>query len=431
MTRINAVSLADVEAVAKKYLIPARSTTLRVKPDPLGKEARAATTQAAMNTPVPPSSVPPAPRVVDFPKDYPEHAPFDDSSPVAHFAKGEETDLDGVKIIVMPDHRLPLVNWSLTTRAGSYADPIGKEDLSQIANEMLRRGSTGLSASELSEDLESHGISLEITDGGDFTRLSGSCITSELNHALQRTRQVLFSPTFPAEELCKVREQTVNQLRLAQESPTTVAGNDLNAALWGVNSVLGRSASPKAVENITLEDVKSAYHRNIDPRGAILMLAGDVTVERGRALAKSLLGDWHAPGHAPPAVTFSIAQIPSARHIILVDRPGGKQATVRMAVPGYDIRNPDKFAVDLAGSNSYRRHRLASRKVCPRGKRPGLRGTRPLPGGPAWRNLLRRHRYRRRIHRRRDRGDVYRIPGDVHGQCDAARTRASQEPRSR
>ncbi len=349
LARINAVSVADVAAVAKKYLIPTRSTTLRVKPDPLGKEARAATSQSAMNTPVPPSNEIPTPRIVEFPKDYPEHAPFDDSSPVGHFAKGEEADIDGVHVIVMPDHRLPLVSWSLTTRVGSYADPLGKEGLSPLANEMLRRGSTNLSAAQLSEDLESHGISIEITDGGDFTRLSGACITSELVHALQRSRQILFSPTFPMDEFDKVREQTVNQLRLAQESPTTVAANDLNAALWGGKSVLGRSSSPSAVASLTLEDVRSAYRRNIDPRGAILVLAGDLTVEHGRELARTLLADWHAPADAAPAVTFTTAQLPSSRHIILVDRPSGKQATVRMAVPAYDIRNPEKFAGAIAG----------------------------------------------------------------------------------
>ena len=349
LSRINGVTLADIQRVAKTYLVPTRSTTLRVTPDPLGKQARIASTQAAMDAPILPAAHPPTPRVVDFPKDYPLHAPFNDSEPKAHFAKGQESEIDGVRVIVMPDSRLPLVSWSLTTRNGAYTDPAGKEGLASLADQMLRRGCEGLTAEQLSNDLDSHGITLEIADGGDFTRISGSCITSEIDHALQRTRQVLFTPAFPPGEFEKLREQTVNELRLSQESPAVVAGNDLNAAIWGPKSPLGRSATPASVSGIGLDDVKAAYQRNCDPRGAILLLAGDVTVERGRELAKALLADWHAPNGAPVAAAFGAANVPSGRKIMLVDRPAGKQATVRMAVPAYDIRIPDKFAGAIAG----------------------------------------------------------------------------------
>ena len=48
--------------------------------------------------------------------------------------------VNGVRVIVMPDHRLPLVTWNLTTRAGSHADAKGKEGLSDLADSMIRRG---------------------------------------------------------------------------------------------------------------------------------------------------------------------------------------------------------------------------------------------------------------------------------------------------
>ncbi len=349
LARVNAVTVADVAAVAKKYLAPARATTLRVKPDPLGKEARAAATQAAMNTPVPPSAKPPKPRVVDFPRDYPDHAPFNDSHSPAHLAKGEETQINGVQVIVMPDPRLPLVTWSLTTRSGAYADPAGKEGLSALAGQMLLHGAGDLDAEAFSRDLESSGITLEVSDGGDFTRVSGSCITAQLDHAFKRFNQIIRAPALPATEFTKLREQTSNQLRLAQESPTVVAGNDLNAAIWGRDTVLGRSATPASVGSLTLDDVRAAYQRNLDPRDAILLIAGDVTVERGRELAKGLLDGWKASDQALPSIVYPVAKTFAARRIILVDRPGGKQATVRMAVPAYDIRVPEKFAGSIAG----------------------------------------------------------------------------------
>src|SRR5688572_31393914 len=124
----------------------------------------------------------------------------------------------------MPDQRLPLVNWSLTMRRGSHSDPRGKEGLAVLTGDMLRRGAGGLTFDQLNDDLESRGITIEVGDGGDYTRVSGSSLTDQLDHALSRTRDVLLAPDFPADEFEKLKEQMVNRLNLSRENPSSVAG---------------------------------------------------------------------------------------------------------------------------------------------------------------------------------------------------------------
>jgi zinc protease len=348
LARMEAVTPADIQRVAAKYLQPNRSTTIRVKPDPLGKDTRiAAATQAAMDVPVVPASKPVTPRPIAFPADWPATAPVPQLTTKAHFEKGTETMVDGVRVIVMPDARLPLVSWSLTTRHGDYEDPKGKEGLSGLSDAMLRRGAGDMSYDALAQDLESHGISIEVGDGGDNTRLAGSCATPELGHALERSKQIFRSPTFPEAEFTKLKEQTVNELRLSQENPSAVAGNDLAAAVWG-DSPLGRVATPATVESITLDEVKQAYARNFTREGAVLVFSGDVTVEQGEQLAKSLLEGWSEKGAPAPELHLA-GNTPAKLHIIVVDRPSGRQATVRMAIPAYDIRADEKFAGSVAG----------------------------------------------------------------------------------
>jgi zinc protease len=186
-----------------------------------------------------------------------------------------------------------------------------------------------------------------VSDGGDTTRLNGSCVTPQLAHALLRTRQFFRQPAFPADEFAKLKEQTLSQLQLSQENPTTVAAEDLDAAIWG-DSPLGRHATPATVASITLDDVKQAYARNFTKDNAILVLSGDITAEQGHQVARELLEGWTAIGEAAPQ--FHLAgNTPAKRRIILVDRPSGRQSSVRIAIPAYDIRSQDKFAGSTAG----------------------------------------------------------------------------------
>ena len=80
-------------------------------------------------------------------------APSADPRKSPEFAKGVEKDVNGVKVIVMEDHRLPLVSWSVTMRRGSQSDPKGKEGVAWQTSEMLRRGVEGLNFEQLTKDL--------------------------------------------------------------------------------------------------------------------------------------------------------------------------------------------------------------------------------------------------------------------------------------
>jgi predicted Zn-dependent peptidase len=100
------------------------------------------------------------------------------------------------------------------------------------------------------------------------------------------------------------------------------------------------------VKRIELDDVKKFYGDIYRPNDAIVMISGDVTVERGQELAKKLLAGW-SKGELPE-VKIDLPQPAAKRRIILVDRPEGKQSTVRMGIRAYTIRSEDKFAGSIA-----------------------------------------------------------------------------------
>ena len=355
LAKLDAVTAADVQAVAAKYLRPELVTTVTVEPDPLGSRTRRATTAAAALThgaAVAPSTEPITPRDVTFPVGYPEHPPLPPASSTAHFDKGKETDVNGVHVIVLTDHRLPLVNWTLCMRRGTDADPKGKDGLADLTAEMVTHGAGSLTYQQLSDELAAHGISLGVTAAGDNTRLSGSCTTDELDRGFARSRDVLMAPTFPAEEFDKVKTQTAASVRQGMASPAAAASREMDQVLYG-DSPLGRNPTPASVSAVTLDDVKHCYDVDYRPDDAILVVSGDVSFEHGVELAKRLTDGWQAG--PMPKVNYDLPPVSAQpRRIILIDNPdptAGAGAIVGLGVRAYDIHDDaDKYAGALANT---------------------------------------------------------------------------------
>jgi zinc protease len=359
LAKLDAVTPEMIIAVAKKYLQPERLTIVEYVPDPLNRAgraaaAKAAATQAAKATQLAQADVvrsdqPIEPRVKDFPPRYPQQPPINDAHQKAVYDKGTEQTVDGFKVIVLHDARLPLVNWNLIMRRGGDSDPAGKEGLGGVTAAMLRHGCADMDYEAFSEDLDSRGITLDAGDAGDTTRLTGSCTTDQFDHAMERSRQMLLQPTLPEGEFDKLKQQTLGDLMQSLADPATVAGRELNAAVYGDSTPQGRAATPQSIQAITLDDVNKYYQSIYRPDEGMLVFSGDITPEQGKAAAEKLIAGWKPVGSLAN-VDYSLAQPSESRHIILVDNPEGKQSSIRIGIRAYDLHSNEKFPGFLAGA---------------------------------------------------------------------------------
>ncbi len=207
-------------------------------------------------------------------------------------------------MVVLTDHRLPIVDWTLCMRRGTDSRPPRPGRPGRPDRRHGQHGAAGLTYQQLSDELAAHGISLAVTALADNTRLSGSCTTDELDRGFARTRDVLLTPTFPAEEFDKVKAQAVAGVTQSLASPATAGSQEMDRLLYG-DTPLGRSATPATVSAVTLDDVKRCYADTYRPDDAILTLSGDVSFDRGVALAKQLTDGWQPK--PLPAVSYDAA----------------------------------------------------------------------------------------------------------------------------
>ena len=355
LDRLNKLTPADLQAVAKKYFVRDHLTVLEYRPGPSDELMQATSTVDDLKkAKVVASTQPVVAKEVHFPADYPTKPPFNQMVEAVTFNKGVESNLHGVTVITMTDTRLPLANASLVLRGGSQAEPADKAGIAELTAEMLRHGSGGKSQFDFAKDLESHGISIDVTttdDGGqpygDNTRLKIACMADEIDYAIQQANLVLAKPNFDPQEFEQAKQQAIGSLMQDLSSPPTIADRELRHTLYG-DAPLGRRATPQTLSKITLDDVKQWYKENYQTKNAILVFSGDLNPDRGQELAGKLLDGFDQTGE-PLAVTYPPTTQPSQPRIVLVDNPQGRQATIRLATLAYDIHNPQKFAGSVAG----------------------------------------------------------------------------------
>ncbi len=232
---------------------------------------------------------------------------------------------NGIQLILVENHELPLVSLTLALRAGARLDPPGREGLVEMAAELLTKGTTSRTAEQIASEIEGVGGSLTSGAGSDLFTVSTSALTDHLDVAFGLLADVVLNPTFPAEELELARQRTLSALQLEKSNPASLASREFSKRLYGEHPY-GRSVNEASVRELARDDLRSFAAQWLKPEGALLVVAGDLTLADTRRLVERHLGGWRgrppAQPRAPPP--------PPARptEIVLVHRSGSAQSNI-------------------------------------------------------------------------------------------------------
>ncbi|HWE45473.1 MAG TPA: pitrilysin family protein [Caulobacteraceae bacterium] len=339
---VQAVTAADVQRVAQKYLGDNRRVTVDYQGDehkPAGftPPAPAATIQAQTLTR--PADI----RVVAAAPEAERIKPPAPGEPVA--ARPVETHekvlANGMHVIVAPLHSVPLVTAEMTVDAGAATDPQRLPGVAEMASTLMTKGTTSRSAEEIARQIESLGGELGVGASYDGSQLSLVVKRDELDPAMTVFADVARNPVFASEELDRARQQTLAGIQVAMGNPSQLGAMVADRAVYGAAPYGEPSSGTQAsVSKFTHDDVARFHAQWWRPDEATLVLAGDVTPEQGFALAEHLFGDWKPASGAKPAAPAPVGATPPPR-IVVVDLPHAGQAAVivsRVAISRDDPR---------------------------------------------------------------------------------------------
>ncbi len=347
---IQAVTPADIQRVARRYLTDNRSITIRYL---AADEAHPATVQNVnVTAPVQIADLAPAGQVFTL---LPEAERARMPEPTAAVAPVtppvSDVRLDnGMRVLVVAKPGLPLVSARLGFDAGSADNGAGKAGLAALTADLLTQGTRTRTAPEIAAQIEGLGATIGAGAGADFTNIYANAPADVFPQAVALMADLVRNPAFTAEELERQRTQALDGLKVTLSTPGPVASQAAARVTYG-DAPYGAPArgTPASIAAITREDVVAFHAARYRPSDATLVFSGDITPAAARALAQSAFGDWKDPA-ATVAPTTARAGQSLAPRVIVIDQPGAGQAAVVAAIRGVPRTDAGYFPLTLGNT---------------------------------------------------------------------------------
>lgn len=247
---------------------------------------------------------------------------------------------NGLPVLLVEKHEVPVATVLLVVRAGAAADPAGRPGLASMTARMLDEGAAGKDALALDDAVSFLGAELSTSAGWDASYVSLHVPVARLAPALSLMADVALRPDFPEKEWDRVRRQKLTELLEERSEPDVIAVRALARAVFGERHRYGLpvDGTAQSVAAITPAEMKGFHEARYHAADAALFVAGDVDVEKARPLLESAFGAWKG-GPAAPANLPVPPQVGS-RTIWLIDKPGAAQSAMRVGRVGPDRRTP-------------------------------------------------------------------------------------------
>ncbi len=254
-----------------------------------------------------------------------------------------ETLSNGLQIYLVEDHRLPLVDMQLVVARGYNSDPVGKFGLASFTADMMNEGTKSLSALEFADTTKMLGAYINSGASYEESFISLNVIRKHFEDGLGLVAEVALNPTFPDDEIERLRKNYLANLQQESRQPFPTAYRVFRTLIYGEDNTCGQahtgSGSQKFLESLTRQDLVSFYETNFKPNVAAVVITGDVTMAEAKKAIESKLGKWKqgdAPAPNLPQATTDLTPT-----IYIVDRPGSEQSMIIAGHLGAKRNGPD------------------------------------------------------------------------------------------
>ena len=238
---------------------------------------------------------------------------------------------NGVNVLLLGVHEVPVAEVILVLRAGAVADPAGREGLASMTASMLDEGAGGKDALALADAVDFLGATLGASASWDASTVRLRSAVARLPEALALMADVALRPDFPEAELQRLRKEALTDLLQARDEPGAIASRALAQAVYGTSHRFGKPQAGDAaqLQSLSVAELRAFHSARYVPSAATLVVVGDVTASVLPELEKAF-GSWKAAGAPAPAPSVPVAKQLAARTVWLVDKKDAAQSSLRL-----------------------------------------------------------------------------------------------------
>lgn len=256
---------------------------------------------------------------------------------------------NGVRVVLVADHRAPLVSIEVRVAGGSVEDEKGKEGAADLVATLLAKGAGARDAQAFHEAIDFVGGTFGTSASRRYLSVGAEFLKEDVDLELELVSDALMRPKLDAAEFDKERRLAIDGIRQAKQQPRDII------RLYHANWFFGAHPYARPVGGtetslaaLTIDDVKSAAARTLAPSRTWIAVAGDFDPAAMRKKLDARFGAWAAKAaDAAPAPAIAA---PKDRGVLLVDFPSSLQTYFRFGQLGFDWKDKDYAARYVANT---------------------------------------------------------------------------------
>jgi predicted Zn-dependent peptidase len=256
---------------------------------------------------------------------------------------GDHTLANGLRVLIARRSGIPRFEARLVVPVAHGG--AGEGARLRVLTETLLAGTPQRSSREIAEDLQALGGGLGSSADAEQLVLGGSCLSINRRPFLSLVGEVVREASYPADEVAIERERVVQEIALLRSQPGVVASDALVRRLYGNHAYGQGTPDPEAVSAVRPAALRALHDARVRPGHALLVIVGDVDVNRTIEDVEAAFGPWEA-GEAHRQLRPPRTSTPSP--VLLLDRPGAVQSNIRMGGRALSRTDPQYPALALA-----------------------------------------------------------------------------------
>lgn len=252
---------------------------------------------------------------------------------------------NGLQVVVVEHHELPVADFALIVRTGAEADPAGHAGLATLTASMLDEGTTTRTALQIADAVAWLGADLGSFGSFDESRVMLHVPTAQLDSALALFADVAVRASFPQADFDRLKQERLTALLQLKDRGPAIADIAYANIVFGDDHPYGRATpgTEQSVARITRDEVRRFHRTYYRPNNATLIVVGDVQPDDIVRRVERAFGAWERA--TVPTTTFPTARPAASTTVYLIDKPGAAQSSFRIGGVGAARSTDDYFAL--------------------------------------------------------------------------------------